>query len=57
MNESERAAALTAAKNLAGQAVTVSGGLEAGTYEAVQALALASIAQSLSVIAESTVGR
>lgn len=40
------------AKELADQAVSVAQKLKPGTWEAVQALALASIAQSLATMAE-----
>jgi hypothetical protein len=45
-------AAVQAATDFAEQAASVAGKLEPGTYDAVQALALVSIAHSLSVLAE-----
>lgn len=45
-------AAVQAAADYAQQATAAAGKLKPGTYEAVQALALVSIAHSLSVLAE-----
>ena len=45
-------AAVQAAADFAQQATSAAGKLKPGTYDAVQALALVSIAHSLSVLAE-----
>lgn len=45
------------AAEYAQRAASVAGTLKPGTYEAVQALALVSIAHSLAVLAERTAGR
>jgi hypothetical protein len=45
-------AAVQAAADFAEQAASVAGKLKPGTYDSVQALALVSIAHSLSVLAE-----
>jgi len=52
MSTTDQTAALAAARAFADQASAVAGKLKPGTFEAVQALALTSIAHSLAVIAD-----
>jgi hypothetical protein len=54
MSIPDQTAALAAARAFADQASAVAAKLKPGTFEAVQALAMTSIAHSLSVLASNT---